>query len=338
MKILLFLLSVNLLFSCNQPTNPQTPVPETEHAGDKTKTKSEVAKNENCELLLTQKVNTYNLDLVCSNMKRLKDCRAAYKLEEMHCRKRFVENLIFSINKDGDLYYEDILLEISKQQADGDYWYNDMVKYYNIINPIADQIADTTTLDKHRDIFNQLYMSETDSRSLKQLLQDTLASNPALKLSYDELLALNEQRTETLVNYLQRNKDYYRSIQLAKDANKPLLLYFNGYGSVNSRKMEMSTVYIYPILDYINKHYVVSFLLVDERRRLSAEDIKKYSAQFGSKILNHGNLNAAIQEEIYNTNTQPYWVIVNPNEETVIGTCGYTPSQEEFMKFLQKGK
>ena len=110
--------------------------------------------------------------------------------------------------------------------------------------------------------------------------------------------------------------DYDGALALAREEDKPLFIDFTGIYCANCRVMERRVF----TLDKIKKQFdnmVLARLYVDKKDSLSA-------------------VYAQMQFERYKTATQPYYVILNPiNESTLVDTGGYIPNG--FDKFISRG-
>jgi thiol:disulfide interchange protein len=110
--------------------------------------------------------------------------------------------------------------------------------------------------------------------------------------------------------------DYDGALEEAKKQGKPLFIDFTGIYCANCRVMERR---IFP-LENIKNHFdnmVLTRLYVDKKDSLSS-------------------VYAQMQFERYKTATQPYYVVLDPsNESTLVDTGGYIPNG--FDKFLSRG-
>ena len=110
--------------------------------------------------------------------------------------------------------------------------------------------------------------------------------------------------------------DYDGALEEAKEQGKPLFIDFTGIYCANCRVMERR---IFP-LENIKNHFdnmVLTRLYVDKKDSLSS-------------------VYAQMQFERYKTATQPYYVVLDPsNESTLVDTGGYIPNG--FDKLLSRG-
>lgn len=130
--------------------------------------------------------------------------------------------------------------------------------------------------------------------------------------------------------------DYNLAFNYAKEIGKPLLVDFTGWSCVNCRKME-DKVWVDPeVLKRLRQDYVLVSLYVDDKKELP-ENEKGVSKTTGNKIKTIGNKWSDLQTERYQTNTQPFYVLLDNNEELLNKPKGYDPSIENFIKFLDEG-
>lgn len=110
--------------------------------------------------------------------------------------------------------------------------------------------------------------------------------------------------------------DYDGALEKAKQEGKPLFLDFTGVYCANCRVMERRVFTLDNIRDQFDK-MVLARLYVDKKDSLSS-------------------VFAQMQFERYKTATQPYYVVIDPeNESTIADTGGYIPSGFEY--FLARG-
>lgn len=130
--------------------------------------------------------------------------------------------------------------------------------------------------------------------------------------------------------------DYYEGLAYAKKVNKPVLIDFTGYACVNCRKME-ERVWAEPrILNILKNDVVLISLYVDDKRALP-ENEQYVSETTGKKIRSTGNKWSDFQIKRFEANAQPYYVLIDLEENTLIDPIGYTPDVYEYENWLQKG-
>ena len=129
--------------------------------------------------------------------------------------------------------------------------------------------------------------------------------------------------------------DYDKGLSYAKSVGKPVLIDFTGWACVNCRKMEQN-VWVEPqVLDILKNKVVLISLYVDDKRAL---DQPIPSALKPGKQLKYiGQKWSELQTLRYKTNTQPYYVIMDHDEQTLIEPVGYTPDVDTYFKWMTQG-
>ena len=135
-------------------------------------------------------------------------------------------------------------------------------------------------------------------------------------------------------------KDFKKGVAYARKVNKPILLDFTGYACVNCRKME-EIVWSKPsIVPYFENEYVLISLYVDDKRELpDSQKIKVERLGGGSRTLtNFGHKWAHFQTEFFQSNSQPFYVLLSPDAKTELAPkVGYTPDEKDYESFLKLG-
>jgi len=129
-------------------------------------------------------------------------------------------------------------------------------------------------------------------------------------------------------------KDYDEALEFAKDKNLPIMIDFTGHGCVNCRKMEETVWREEDVKKILAEDYVLVSLYVDERKKLD----KPYRTPSGRPIRTVGNKWAEFELEHFKKNSQPYYVLISPDEKILNQPRGYEDGgKESFLKFLECG-
>ena len=131
--------------------------------------------------------------------------------------------------------------------------------------------------------------------------------------------------------------DYGKAIEMAKAANKPLLIDFTGWACVNCRKME-ENVWVDPaVKSYIEENFILVSLYVDDRANLPIEKRFTYTNTAGQskEIKTQGDLWATFQSENFKQVTQPLYVVLSPDQTLLSNPVGYTPNIQQYLEWLQ---
>jgi thiol:disulfide interchange protein DsbD len=135
-------------------------------------------------------------------------------------------------------------------------------------------------------------------------------------------------------------KDLKTGIAYAKKVNKPIMLDFTGYACVNCRKME-EHVWSSPKIDsYLRNDYVLISLYVDDKKELPEDEQILVNRINGGtrKLKNYGHKWANFQTQFFQTNSQPYYVLMDSEGKQILNQpVGYTPDEDDYAKFLECG-
>lgn len=137
--------------------------------------------------------------------------------------------------------------------------------------------------------------------------------------------------------------DFNEAMAEARAVNKPLLIDFTGWACVNCRKMEESIWTVDEIKKRLEQDFVLVSLYVDDKIELPKEQqgIFEYMTAGGDvkkkKIKTIGNKWATFQTQVFNNNSQPYYVMLSPDGELLGNPVGYTPKVEDYANFLDCG-
>ncbi|MFI5218206.1 MAG: protein-disulfide reductase DsbD family protein [Bacteroidia bacterium] len=130
--------------------------------------------------------------------------------------------------------------------------------------------------------------------------------------------------------------DYDEGLAYAKTQGKPVMIDFTGWSCVNCRKMEDNVWSDSKVLKKLLNDYVLISLYVDDKETMPVE--KQYtSATTGKKIKTTGNKWSDFQATKYQTNSQPYYVLLDNNEKLLAKPRGYTPDITTYTQFLDEG-
>lgn len=130
--------------------------------------------------------------------------------------------------------------------------------------------------------------------------------------------------------------DYDLGLAYAKKVNKPVMIDFTGYACVNCRKMEERVWPDPKVLSILNNDVVLISLYVDDKRPLPEKE--QVVSKITGKILKYtGQKWSELQILKYKTNAQPYYVLMDHNENDLNKPSAYNPDIEAYYKWLQEG-
>ncbi len=141
-------------------------------------------------------------------------------------------------------------------------------------------------------------------------------------------------------NNLDCFNDLKEGVAYAEKVNKPIIIDFTGYACVNCRKMEEHVWPEEKIKDYLKNEYVLISLYVDDKKDLpDDQQIMVNRVNGGTRQLeNYGHKWAHFQTQFFQTNSQPFYVLLSPDGKQILNQpVGYTPSEDDYAQFLQCG-
>ena len=134
--------------------------------------------------------------------------------------------------------------------------------------------------------------------------------------------------------------DYDEGLAYAKEVGKPVFIDFTGHGCQNCRKMEEYVWSDPNIKKILSDEVVLISLYVDERIDLP-EDQQYETIVAGKKqkIKTVGDKWKMLQIEKYNSNSQPYYVLLDHKEEQLVEPANYLNygTIELFAAWLKRG-
>jgi thiol:disulfide interchange protein DsbD len=133
--------------------------------------------------------------------------------------------------------------------------------------------------------------------------------------------------------------DYEEGLAHARKVNKPAMLDFTGWACVNCRKMEEQVWSDPEVKQILSEDMVLISLYVDERTKLPAsEQYETTMAGKVKKVRTVGDKWTVFQAERYKINSQPYYLVLDHNEEALTEAANYQDhgNVDVFKDWLQR--
>lgn len=131
--------------------------------------------------------------------------------------------------------------------------------------------------------------------------------------------------------------DYEQAIAFAREVKKPLFIDFTGHGCVNCRKMEQYVWSDPAVLSRMQEDFVIVALYVDEKTTLPESEW--YTSELDGKVKKTiGKQNFDLQINSFRGNAQPYYVLLDNNENPLVRPKSYDASVSNFIAFLDEAK
>ncbi|WP_147677602.1 protein-disulfide reductase DsbD family protein [Algibacter pacificus] len=131
--------------------------------------------------------------------------------------------------------------------------------------------------------------------------------------------------------------DYDTGLAYAKKVGKPVMLDFTGWACVNCRKMEQNVWPEPEVLNILKNDVVLISLYVDDKRPLEAGEVVDSKLKPGKKLKYIGQKWSELQTIKYKANTQPFYVLMDHNENNLLDPVSYTPDVDAYRHWLQEG-
>jgi len=91
----------------------------------------------------------------------------------------------------------------------------------------------------------------------------------------------------------------------------------------------------------IRENYVLISLYVDDKKLLPKDQqilVERNSGKGVRQLINYGHKWAYFQAKYFKTNSQPYYILYNPESNTILNhPVGYTPNEDEYLAYLNCG-
>jgi len=130
--------------------------------------------------------------------------------------------------------------------------------------------------------------------------------------------------------------DYNQAVEVAKQLNKPILIDFTGWNCVNCRQMEANVLPSPEVLKRLQNDFVVVQLVIDDKTELPAAE-QTTSALTGKKLTTLGAKWLDLEITKYNSNAQPYYVIINQKGEALVPPQGANFHIDQYVAYLDSG-
>ncbi|KAA3439512.1 protein-disulfide reductase DsbD family protein [Rufibacter hautae] len=139
-----------------------------------------------------------------------------------------------------------------------------------------------------------------------------------------------------LPHNLQGYFDLEQAKKCSEEQGKPIFVDFTGHGCVNCREMEANVWSDPEVLKRLRENFVIVALYVDDKSELPQSEW--YTSTYDQKQKTTlGKKYADYQITKFNVNAQPYYVLMDGNENPLVTPIAYEPNVQNFIKFLDAG-
>ena len=297
-----------------------------------------------CEKILSQEikldfVEKSDLDILNNTFSKLKDCGLENIDVETFAKGPILATLLIQLTNenDGKVTYQNLFDKIMEFKKTPEYVKN--IELVKTSNELFERKAVIKNWENDKVLFEKLNTPSDIVDKIYLLVQQN--SNPnktyaeLFKDLEDENLSKNEEKNKTEYNGIFKNLgnvNYEDLLKKSIESNKPLLLYFTGYGCVNCRKMEHYVLSDKSIEDRLKNDFYFVNLYVDDRKSLP-ENEWSVSKVNGKTIKYIGQKHSELQINKFKNNYQPYFVIIDKNGIKK-AEQNYTKDIKMFKEFL----
>ena len=130
--------------------------------------------------------------------------------------------------------------------------------------------------------------------------------------------------------------DYDQAIELSKQLHKPVMIDFTGWNCVNCRAMENNIFPNPEVFKRLKNDFVMLQLVIDDKTELPANE-QTETGYNGKKITTIGGKWLNFEIKTYNSNAQPFYVLIDETGKTLVPPQGATHDANEFVQYLDSG-
>lgn len=132
-------------------------------------------------------------------------------------------------------------------------------------------------------------------------------------------------------------KDYEAGMRFAKQAGKPVIIDFTGFGCVNCRKMEMAVWQDNNVARMLTDDYVLISLYVDDKTPLSEHLTVKETDGAETVLRTVGDKWSYFQRTKFGANAQPFYVLLDNEGKPLNRSRSYDEDIDQYVAFLREG-
>ena len=133
-----------------------------------------------------------------------------------------------------------------------------------------------------------------------------------------------------------KTNDYDLGMEIARAANKPVLIDFTGYGCVNCRKMEAAVWTDPQVASIMTNDYVLIQLFVDDKTPLPAPIVVKINGK-ERKLRTVGDKWSYLQSSKFGANAQPFYVLLDHQGNPLSQSYAFDDDVDHYLHFLKHG-
>lgn len=130
--------------------------------------------------------------------------------------------------------------------------------------------------------------------------------------------------------------DFDEGMKAAAAQGKPVFIDFSGHGCVNCRKMEGAVLDEAKVKKMISEDFVTIKLMVDDKTPLQQPMVVQENGK-QTTLTTVGDKWSYLQRHKFNSNSQPYYVVLDQQGGLLSGPFAYNEDVDAFIAFLKRG-
>lgn len=130
--------------------------------------------------------------------------------------------------------------------------------------------------------------------------------------------------------------DFDEGMKAASAQGKPVFIDFSGHGCVNCRKMEGAVLDEAKVKKMISEDFVTIKLMVDDKTPLQQPMVVQENGK-QTTLTTVGDKWSYLQRHKFNSNSQPYYVVLDQQGGLLSGPFAYNEDVDAFIAFLKRG-
>lgn len=130
--------------------------------------------------------------------------------------------------------------------------------------------------------------------------------------------------------------DFDEGMKAAAAQGKPVFIDFSGHGCVNCRKMEGAVLDEAKVKKMISEDFVTIKLMVDDKTPLQQPMVVQENGK-QTTLTTVGDKWSYLQRHKFNSNSQPYFVVLDQQGGLLSGPFAYNEDVDAFIAFLKRG-
>lgn len=130
--------------------------------------------------------------------------------------------------------------------------------------------------------------------------------------------------------------DFDEGMKAAAAQGKPVFIDFSGHGCVNCRKMEGAVLDEAKVKKMISEGFVTIKLMVDDKTPLQQPMVVQENGK-QTTLTTVGDKWSYLQRHKFNSNSQPYYVVLDQQGGLLSGPFAYNEDVDAFIAFLKRG-